>query len=899
MPIEKVFILNGQVSSDVKSIKKKGEHTLVKFKNEREFTYLTSNVHGYNYSYTLQGDFRYREKVQAKRGQKEINAVRIAHVVHCYGNAFNREIVYGIEKSNGYTYYALASTCSLDKSVKGEANKMLSYLNELAGISSMEDEKGKKISLADKYERCAYVFSNTILAKYLLPEKQTTSTAPVAPFLIFPFGCNASQWEATKNAIQNDVSIIQGPPGTGKTQTILNIMANLLLDGKTIQMVSCFNSAVDNVSEKLQKYGYGFLLATLGKSDNKDSFWENRDMFYPNMSSWMRTKERQAELKNIISEISVSLPKYFQACERRAELKELLVSFNAQEKKLEPKKNIVPPRRKVASKKLYRLLFLLDERMNKGGSLPLKAKFLLFVYGFPKGNRTREDIETAARTTYKKELESEQRDLEAWCKDFEPKYKQYISLSSEYFNAKLYDRFGTKPYRPSLSEKTCYEDADAFLSEYPIVTSTLFSATSNIGPAYCFDYLIVDEASQADIPSGALALNSARSAVIVGDDKQLPNVVKGADKEKSAALEKKYGVREEYVHHKHSFLTSMLSVFPSAPITMLREHYRCEARIIGFCNQRFYGGMLVPMVPRSSETSMSVILAPPGNHARGRSNQRQAELTAKEVEKILKTYKEVGVIVPYNAQAELIKNELRNIPGAESVAVSTVHKFQGREEDAIILCSVDNEIGEFVDDSHLINVAVSRAKKLFVLIANSESYPSGSNIEALVLYTKEVNGEVRDGDIRSIFDLLYAPYTEERAAFLKENEKVSEYLSENIMMSLLKSIISQPEWSHLGLLFQYPLSMLIPSGCEITAEEKTYADNSWTLCDFLLYDKVSKRPVLVIEVDGTSFHEEGSRQSERDKLKDSILEKARVKELRLRTDGSNEREKILQALTER
>ena len=49
--------------------------------------------------------------------------------------------------------------------------------------------------------------------------------------------------------------MIQGPPGTGKTQTILNIIANILVQGKTVMVVSNNNSATANVLEKLQKYG--------------------------------------------------------------------------------------------------------------------------------------------------------------------------------------------------------------------------------------------------------------------------------------------------------------------------------------------------------------------------------------------------------------------------------------------------------------------------------------------------------------------------------------------------------------------------------------------------------------------------------------------------------------------
>ena len=43
--------------------------------------------------------------------------------------------------------------------------------------------------------------------------------------------------------MENQISVIQGPPGTGKTQTILNIIANILMQGKTVQIVSNNNSA--------------------------------------------------------------------------------------------------------------------------------------------------------------------------------------------------------------------------------------------------------------------------------------------------------------------------------------------------------------------------------------------------------------------------------------------------------------------------------------------------------------------------------------------------------------------------------------------------------------------------------------------------------------------------------
>ena len=232
----------------------------------------------------------------------------------------------------------------------------------------------------------------------------------------------------------------------------------------------------------------------------------------------------------------------------------------------------------------------------------------------------------------------------------------------------------------------------------------------------------------------------------------------------------------------------------------------------------------------------------------------------------------------------------------EGIPVSTVHKFQGREEDAIILCTVDNTIREFVDDPHLLNVAVSRAKKHFSIIVNGNEM-ADNNIQALVKYIENCEGIVKEGTVRSVFDILYKQYTEERMAFISRQVNVSEYISENIMMAVLKEIVAMPDWQHLDILFQYPLARLINvNNTELTNEECVYATHSWTLLDFMLYDATTKQPMLVIEVDGVSFHQKGSVQWNRDQLKNSILEKIGVPLLRLSTKGSNEKERIIKEL---
>ena len=88
------------------------------------------------------------------------------------------------------------------------------------------------------------------------------------------------------------------------------------------------------------------------------------------------------------------------------------------------------------------------------------------------------------------------------------------------------------------------------------------------------------------------------------------------------------------------------------------------------------------------------------------------------------------------------------------------------------------------------------------------------------------------------------------------------------------------------------LATLVKDYEPLTEEERKYARNPLTHVDFLLFNQMDKQPVLAIEVDGTGFHEAGSKQAERDIKKNSILEKCAVPLLRLRTDSSGEKERI-------
>jgi hypothetical protein len=256
-------------------------------------------------------------------------------------------------------------------------------------------------------------------------------------------------------------------------------------------------------------------------------------------------------------------------------------------------------------------------------------------------------------------------------------------------------------------------------------------------------------------------------------------------------------------------------------------------------------------------------------------------------------FTDIGIITPYNNQVKAFRDALK-MTGREYPA-ATVHKFQGREDDAIVLSTVDNQIREFTDDPHLLNVAVSRAKKQFTLVVSADEQPD-SNIRDLIDYIEYYQGNSVQSEISSIYDLLYRDYTQELLNFYKTHRKVSVYDSENLTYWAIRDTFRENRFAHLDILMHYPLRHLVTSASNLTPEQRAYAFRSWTHLDFLIYDTVSHRAKLAIEVDGTQFHRRGSNQGQRDQLKDSILEAIGLPLLRLSTNGSQEKEKIAQAL---
>ncbi|MBO4772714.1 MAG: DUF2726 domain-containing protein, partial [Bacteroidales bacterium] len=254
----------------------------------------------------------------------------------------------------------------------------------------------------------------------------------------------------------------------------------------------------------------------------------------------------------------------------------------------------------------------------------------------------------------------------------------------------------------------------------------------------------------------------------------------------------------------------------------------------------------------------------------------------------------IGIIAPYNSQVNAIKESVDN-----RIEVATVHKFQGREKDVIIMSVTDDHIGEFADNANLLNVAVSRAKQKFCLVVTGNNQDKHGNISDLLDYIEYNGGIVANSKICSIYDMLYKQFTAKREEFFKNRRKVSLYDSENLTFYLIKDILNgKDKFKSYDVLLNYPLNRLIGDTSLLNEDEKQYISHSATHVDFLIFSRVSKKTILTIEVDGWNFHHDGTKQSKRDKMKNNILSLYNIPLLRLSTTGSNEKDIITKKLTE-
>ncbi len=712
---------------------------------------------------------------------------------------------------------------------------------------------------------------------------------------IFPFDCNKTQIESVKQVFKNKLSVIEGPPGTGKTQTILNIISNAIYHGETVAVVSNNNNAVKNVFEKLEeREQLNFLAALLGNAEKVKEFksWEHNTPTWIqdfNFENEVFDEESKAfdlfELSNNIKKKEDELKRWENEFEK---FKECYAGFVDPVQITLEDFQLIKKYIKICNKYIFR----------GENRFPLWRRILEYFrlrtvdYKFLKLDILK-IITSLKNLFYLKKIESIKGEIESLNKDLREKnfIKIRNSLSEKSLNRlkkKLCDR-----YRPLLKNNNGVIPFRAFghnfinvqelLRVFPIVLATTYTIRK-FAPEDGFDVLIIDESSQVDIFTGAIALSAAKRVVIVGDEKQLPCVVEKQDFRRIGSLNEEtiaqFPYFKGYIYKPgQSILSSVKENVPNIKNQILLEHYRCAPLIIGFCNQKYYGNKLIVYSKETQEQSLHLKFVLPDCFNRvNYSEAEEIKRLKNEIESKLKySDLDIGITTPY-----------RNM--AKEVGGATVHSFQGREQKVIILSTVDPQLTDFSADDKLINVAVSRAQEHLYLLTSSVNLKKNNSVSDLINYIQYYSKDVSHGKKSSVFELLYDEiYSESYNVRNVKTDSPAEEIVLNILNEVLESLDKDSRYAvelHIPLCEIIYQKRAINFGSmkkfeELSSEERIFSANILSHVDFLIYEKFGKTPLCAIEVDGKKHLSE--RQKRRDRMKDEILKNQKIPLKRIST----------------
>ena len=806
-----------------------------------------------------------------------------------------------------------------------------------------EGEAAPAAILANVWEWLPQAPRGSALEAFLAGSASAATGASDA--VVMPFHSNLDQRNAIRAALTHQISIIDGPPGTGKTQTILNLIASLIAQGKTIGVVAGANSAVDNVIDKLTEEGYGFLVASLGKTERVQEFHRREGILEQRREAWAQKA----------STASPGAPARVDEAALRAEEERLVALWEdardipairarltaTQRERLLFEEKVKESRRPMAnishlavvrrSSETIADLLALARCAPRPGRSPraiIERVRRYFAYGSLKGiDLGAPDVQSALQLAF---YQARERELSRRVEETEVRAARhglvevsatYRRRSREALDGALLDRFEReRPSRLSPNE-WLNRQTGILLRTYPVVASTCFSIRHNLAEDTLLDWIIIDESSQVLLPEGMAALSKARNAVIVGDARQIGPIFQGWDESTRQPPEARFDVRSV------SLLDSVKAMGKAAhsPTTLLREHYRCHPAIIEFCNRMYYGGQLIPMrVPaQDAPDPLAIVYAAPGNHARrplrggGFFSQREIEIISQleEMEVIREGIEAddkdssgdfvLGIVTPYRAQATSLRQRIRSDLGEGTHArwlAETAHKFQGRGAGTVVLSTVLNAhdraaTQDFYDSDALTNVIVSRAKDRFIVVTAHGGVRLSRNIRTLLEYIEMYDpSSVIQSDIVSIFDVLYSAYNASLERYSRAKwSNWKRTPAENVADLCLREVLADPKYSSFGYYTEVPLRDMLPNTRLLNEEQRDFVFTDSAL-DFGVYSRVTGRIVLAIEVDGWEYHGNNKEQQQRDARKDSIMAAYCVPVLRLATNESGEERRIREEL---
>jgi hypothetical protein len=253
-----------------------------------------------------------------------------------------------------------------------------------------------------------------------------------------------------------------------------------------------------------------------------------------------------------------------------------------------------------------------------------------------------------------------------------------------------------------------------------------------------FDVLIAEEAGMATLPALFHAASlCGKRAIMVGDPRQLPPIVQSDDPMVRRAI------------GRNVFEVAVPDPEHSDVVAMLDVQYRMHPAIGSLVGGLFYGGRLThgaagteAIAARAPFPGEAVVIADTRSTCQrsqkgsSRVNLTSAETTAElALEAVQGGSTSVAVITPYAAQASEIRKLLAARRIGDVVECSTIHRFQGRECDVVIIDLVDappmRQSALLADAPNLLNVSVSRARGKLVIVADVAYFEDGLVAEML------------------------------------------------------------------------------------------------------------------------------------------------------------------------
>ena len=632
-----------------------------------------------------------------------------------------------------------------------------------------------------------------------------------------------------ENLETNQLVSVCGPPGTGKSQTIVNLVAHLIANGKTVLVASRMDKAVDVVADRLNELGAPYLALRAGRLNyQKQLSFQLQDLLSNKVDLNEGAEDSiivdVSDMKKLLNSINEAEKKAETLIKKEKEWSELGVAVSEKKKEIGIPKFIKVALTKDNVKELRDVIDSLLKNIEKSGFLAAlnnytavnKIKKLAKIDDFfvSKDNleRLREELELAELVCNAQNVEKDIQDtgnLHVIIQQMRTLKKKQRKLVTDILCNKrrgalrglMKDQ--VKRQRLFIHSKSLIErkkslqnrlleaeDFKPLLEAFPCwcVTTYAVSGSLPLKPGL-FDVAIIDEASQCDIASCFPILYRAKKAVIVGDDKQLPHL-SFLEKAKEQSFMSKYEIADRYQLMWRFRTNSMFDIanyYSTAPV-LLDEHFRSLPPIIDFSNKEFYGNRIRIMKQDSPDIkALKLIEVPEGKV------DFDATRNLPEIEAVVKCLHElivdseredpehpitIGIVSPFRAQVEQLKVSVAKVLSdfminKHQIEIGTAHTFQGDEKD-IILASwaiANNSFPQsltFLQKPNLFNVAITRAKKQMINFVSRDTteLPEGM-FRDYISYIKEYE---RNFDLRNESEFDESTY---KNSFEKE---VTQYL---------------------------------------------------------------------------------------------------------------------------